>query len=50
MNNILLHIAPLLIGSLDTNSVLMVSLTMIAFIFSWVINRISILRIRKRVK
>ena len=50
MNNILLHIVPLLIGSLDTNSVLMVSLTMIAFIFSWVINRISILRIRKRVK
>lgn len=49
MSNSFLHIAPLLTGFLDTTSVLMVSLTAIAFIISWVINRISILRIRKRV-
>ena len=49
MSHILLHIAPLLSGFLDATSVLMVSLTAIAFIISWVFNRISILRIRKRV-
>ena len=50
MNNILLHITPLLIDFLDTTSVLMVGVTAIAFIITWCINRISILRIRKRVK
>ena len=49
MNSISLHIAPLLIGSFDTTSVLIVSVTTIAFIISWAANRISILRIRKRV-
>ena len=49
MSHSLLHIAPLLSGFLDATSVLMVSLTAIAFIISWVFNRISILRIRKRV-
>ena len=45
-----LYISPLLMtGFLDATSVLMVSLSLIAFIFSWVVNRISILRIRKRV-
>ena len=45
-----LYISPLLMtGFLDATSVLMVSLTLIAFIFSWVVNRVSILRIRKRV-
>ena len=49
MNSISLHIAPLLIGSFDTTSVLIVSVMTIAFIISWAANRISILRIRKRV-
>ena len=49
MNNIVLHIAPLLIDSLDATSVLMVGLTTVAFLITWGINRISIRRIRKRV-
>jgi signal transduction histidine kinase/PAS domain-containing protein len=49
MNYMLLHIPLLLIDFLDTTSVLMVGVTAIAFIFTWCINRISILRIRKRV-
>lgn len=49
MNSMILHITPLLIGSLDTTSVLMVGLTAIAFIITWVFNRISIMRIHKRV-
>ena len=49
MNSISLHIVPLLIGSFDTTSVLIVSVMTIAFIISWAANRISILRIRKRV-
>lgn len=48
MNNMLLHITLLLID-FDTTSVLMVALTTIAFITTWFFNRISILRIRKRV-
>ena len=48
MNSMLLHITPLLID-FDTTSVLMVGLTAVAFITTWFFNRISILRIRKRI-
>ncbi len=49
MNSMLLHITPLLIDFLDTPSVLMVGLTALAFIITWCFNRISLLRIQKRV-
>ena len=50
MNSIFLHSTLLQIGFLDTPSVLMVTLTALAFLVTWGINRISILRIRRRVK
>ena len=50
MNSIFLHSTLLQIGFLDTPSVLMVTLTTLAFLVTWGINRISILRIRRRVK
>ena len=50
MNSIFLHSTLLQIGFLDTPSVLMITLTALAFIATWGINHISILRIRRRVK
>ena len=50
MNSIFLHSILLQIGFLDTPSVLMVSLTALAFLITWGINHISILRIHRRVK
>ena len=50
MNSIFLHSILLQIGFLDTPSVLMVSLTALAFLVTWGINHISILRIHRRVK
>ena len=50
MNTILLYTTPLFIGDLDAVSITIVALAAIAFIISWVVNRISILRIRKTVQ
>ena len=50
MNTILLYTTPLFIGDLDAISITIVALAAIAFIISWVVNRISILRIRKTVQ
>ena len=50
MNSILLYTIPLVQGELDTTSIVIVILVTIAFITVWVVNRISILRIRKRVQ
>ena len=49
MNSLFLHNTLLQIGFLDTPSVLMITLTAMAFIITWGINRISIQRIRRRV-
>ena len=50
MNSIFLHITLLQMGFLDTPSIMMITLTAMAFIITWGINHISILRIRRRVK
>ena len=49
MNSLFLHNTLLQIGFLDTPSVLMITLTAMAFIITWGINHISIQRIRRRV-
>ena len=50
MNSILLYTTPLFIGDLDAVSIAIVVLAAAAFIFTWVVNRISLLRIRKTAK
>jgi hypothetical protein len=50
MNTILLYTIPFFTGDLDTASIVMFILAAIAFIFAWAVNRVSILRIRKRVQ
>ena len=50
MNSMILHNTLLQIGFLDTPSVLMITLTTMAFIITWGINHFSIRRIRRRVK
>ena len=50
MNTILLYTPPLFFGDLDAVSIVIVILAAVAFIFAWVVNRISLLRIRKRVR
>lgn len=50
MNTILLYTIPFFTGDLDTASIVMFILAAIAFIFVWAVNRVSILRIRKRVQ